>query len=59
MSRSIVREAFVTSVACTRPPVRRQSRKQSIVPKASSPRAARSRAPGISSSIQASLVPEK
>ena len=46
MSNSIVREALVTSVACTRPPVSRQSRKLSMVPKASSPRSARARAPG-------------
>mgnify|MGYP002147909931 CR=1 FL=1 len=33
-----VRDALVASVACTLPPVRRQIRKQSIVPAASSPR---------------------
>ena len=37
--------ALVASVACTAPPVSRQSRKQSTVPKASSPRSARARAP--------------
>ena len=41
MSKSSVREALVASVAWTRPPVRRQSRKLSTVPKASSPRSAR------------------
>ena len=45
ISNSSVREALVTSVACTRPPVSRHSRKVSMVPKASSPRSARSRAP--------------
>ena len=45
MSKSSVREALVASVACTRPPVSRQSRKLSTVPKASSPRSARARAP--------------
>ena len=46
MSNSEVRLALVTSVAWTAPPVSRQSRKLSMVPKASSPRSARSRAPG-------------
>ena len=44
MSNSSVRDALVTSVACTAPPVSRHSRKLSIVPKASSPRSARARA---------------
>ena len=46
MSNSSVRLALVASVAWTAPPVRRHSRKLSIVPNASSPRSARSRAPG-------------
>ena len=44
MSNSIVRDAFVTSVTCRRPPVSRHSRKLSIVPKAISPASARARA---------------
>ena len=55
----LVRAALVASVACTRPPVNRQIRKLSTVPKASSPRAARSRAPSTRSRIQAILVAEK
>ena len=45
MSYSIVRAAFVASVAWTAPPVRFQIRKLSMVPKASSPASARARAP--------------
>ena len=45
MSSSAVRAALLASVACTLPPVSRQSRKVSMVPKASSPRSAASRAP--------------
>jgi hypothetical protein len=45
MSKIMVREALVASVACTWPPVRRHSRKQSMVPKASLPASARARAP--------------
>ena len=41
MSKRRVRLAFETSVAWTRPPVSRQMRKLSTVPKASSPRSAR------------------
>ena len=59
MSKSMVREAFVASVAWTRPPVRRQSRKQSTVPNASSPAAARRRASGTLSSSHAILLAEK
>ena len=59
MSNSMVRAALVASVACTRPPVSRQSRKQSTVPKASVPRSAAARAPAMLSSSQASLVAEK
>ena len=40
MLNSRVREALVASVRWERPPVRRQSRKQSTVPKRSSPRSA-------------------
>ena len=54
-----VREALVASVACTRPPLSFHNSQQSMVPKASSPRPARSRAPSMLSSSQASLVPEK
>ena len=57
--QSRVRLALVASVACTRPPVRRQSRKLSIVPKASSPRSAAPRAPSTVSRIQPILVAEK
>ena len=59
---SIVREAFVTSVAWTPPsgpPVRLQTSHASTVPKARSPRTAASRAPGVWSRIQASFVAEK
>ena len=59
MSHSRVREALVASVACTRPPVSRQSRKLSMVPNASSPRSARARAPATWSSTQASVEAEK
>ena len=50
---------LVASVACTAPPVRRQIRKVSMVPNASSPAAARSRAPSTWSKTHASLVAEK
>ena len=59
MLNSSVRAALLASVRCARPPVRRQSRKLSTVPKRSSPRAARARAPGTLSRIQRSLVAEK
>ena len=59
MSKSRVRLALVASVACTRPPVSRQSSQVSTVPKASRPAAAAARAPGTLSSSQASLVAEK
>ena len=61
-SISIVRLAFVTSVACTPPsgpPVRFHSSQLSIVPKASSPASARARAPGTASSIQLDLRPRE
>ena len=58
-SNSIVREALLGSVACTRPAVSFQASHVSIVPKASSPRRARSRAPGMLSSSHSSFVAEK
>ncbi len=58
-SNSIVREALVTSVACSRPPLRRHKRKLSIVPNAISPARARSPRPGIVSSSQRILDAEK
>jgi hypothetical protein len=54
----MVREALVWSVACTAPPVRCHTSQLSIVPAASSPRSARARSPGRSSS-HSSLVPLK
>lgn len=59
MSISRVRAAFVTSVACSVPPVRCQSNQVSIVPKQSSPASARCRAPGTSSRIQDAFGPAK
>ena len=59
MSNSSVRPALVASVACTLPPVSRQMRKLSTVPKASSPFSARLRAPLTLSSSHLTLVPEK
>ncbi len=59
MFHSIVREAFDTSVTCRRPRVSCQTSQLSMVPKASSPRAARSRPPSTWSRIQRSLVAEK
>ena len=58
-SISRVREALVTSVACTAPLVRRCTRNVSMVPKASSPFSARARAPFSWSRIHAIFVPEK
>jgi hypothetical protein len=55
----MVREALVTSVTCSRPPVSFQIIQESMVPKASSPRSARSRTPSTLSSSQRILVPEK
>jgi hypothetical protein len=54
-----VREALLASVAWTRPPVSFQTSQLSTVPKASSPRSARARAPGTWSSSHASFVAEK
>ena len=59
MSKSSVRLAFDGSVTCTAPRVRFQTSHESMVPKASSPFAARARAPGTLSSSHLSLVPEK
>ena len=59
MLNSIVREALLTSVACTWPPVSCHISQLSTVPNASSPRAAAARAPGTLSRIHFSLVPEK
>ena len=59
MSYSSVRDAFVASVACTRPPVSFQSSQESTVPASSSPRSAAARAPSTLSRIHASLVAEK
>jgi hypothetical protein len=54
-----VREALLTSVACTRPLVSFHSSQLSMVPKASSPCAADTCAPLTWSSSQRSLVPLK
>ena len=56
---SSVRLALVTSVTWARPAVSFQASQLSMVPKHSSPRSARARAPGTWSSSQASLVAEK
>ena len=57
--KSCVREALVASVQWLLPPLRRQSKKLSMVPKASSPASARVRALGTLSSSQRSLLAEK
>ena len=54
-----VREALVTSVACTAPPVSFQSNAESMVPKHTSPFSARFCAPCTWSSSQRTLVPLK
>ena len=59
MSHSIVRDAFVASVAYDIPPVSRASSHVSTVPAASSPRSACRRAPGTWFSSQAILGPLK
>src|SRR3989442_14510210 len=56
---SIVLEALLGSVACTRPPVRFQRSQVSTVPNASLPALALARAPGTLRRIHSSLVPEK
>ena len=61
-SISWVRDALVTSVACTPPcgpPVRFHRIQVSDVPNSSSPRSARARAPSTSSRIQAIFAAEK
>ena len=58
-STSSVRDALLTSVTWTAPPVRFQMSQLSMVPKASSPRSARARAPGTWSSSHAIFVAEK
>ncbi len=59
MSNSSVRLAFETSVTWLRPPVRRQARKLSTVPKHSSPASARARRPASESRMWAILGPLK
>jgi len=59
MLNSRVRLAFDASVTCVAPRDRFQISQESIVPKASSPRCARSLAPSTWSSSHLSLVPEK
>src|SRR2546427_9705599 len=56
---SIVRDALLGSVTCTRPPVRFHTSHESTVPKASLPAFARARAPGTLRRIHSSLGPEK
>src|SRR5205807_8681732 len=56
---SIVRDALLGSVTCTRPPVRFHTSHESTVPKASLPAFAFARAPGTLRSSHSSLVPEK
>ena len=59
MSKSMVREALVTSVAWTAPPVSFHSSQASTVPNRISPRRAFSRAPSTWSSTHLILVAEK
>ena len=59
MSNSMVRLAFVGSVACTLPSVKAQMSHVSIVPNASLPASARSRAPSTLSRIHLILLAEK
>src|SRR2546421_7103664 len=56
---SIVREALLGSVTCTRPPVKFQTSHESTVPNASFPAFALARAPATFLRIHSSLVPEK
>ena len=56
MLKSIVREALVTSVACTLLRVRHEISQQSTVPNRSLPSSARLRAPGTWSSIHLIFV---
>jgi hypothetical protein len=55
----MVREALEASVRWCLPPVSFHTSHESMVPKASSPRSARSRAPGTWSRSQRSLLAEK
>lgn len=55
----MVREALVTSVACTAPAVKFHINQLSTVPNASSPRSAAARAPLTLSKIQAIFEAEK
>ena len=59
MLYSRVRLAFVASVMCSSPPVRLYTSQESMVPKASSPFSARSRAPSTLSSSHRTFVPLK
>jgi hypothetical protein len=59
MLNSNVREALLTSVACTAQPLSSHISQLSTVPNSSSPRSACSRALGTLSKIHCSLVPEK
>ena len=59
ISKRSVRLAFVTSVACTRPPVNRHMRKQSTVPNRTSPRSQRSLKPEYFSNKCMIFVAEK
>ena len=59
MSKSIVREALLTSVTCTLPLVSFHTSHESTVPNASLPASAFARAPSTLSRIHATLLPEK
>ena len=59
MLYSIVRLALLGSVTCTLPRVKFQMSQVSTVPKHSSPRSARARAPSTLSRIHFALVAEK
>src|SRR5215204_1571943 len=59
MLNNIVRDALLTSVRCTVPPVRFHTSHESTVPNARCPCSAPARAPGTLSRIQAILLPEK
>src|SRR3989440_8214132 len=57
--KSIVRDALLGSVTCTRPPVRFHTSHESTVPNASLPAFALARAPRTLRSIHSSFVPQK
>ena len=59
ISNTSVRDAFVTSVACTAPPVNRHNKNESIVPNAMSPLRAAVASPSTECSIHWTFVPEK